>query len=460
MLSFDDLGRAGHSVTGRAWITNPVRRVLMAVARPYFARILLEIGELDRTRAQRKDTERLDQRILDLEQHGRELAAGQQLGSAFRDELLLAQRKDTERLDQRILDLERRGQELAAEQQLGNAFRDELLHLNRMLDALRKDQMAVNYRLGSIDDQVEERQRSADALHAELLRLGPAFEALRQEQLAAHRRIDGIEATAQVAQVAGIATLQHNLPLAILGTSLVLHDGPYGRFLLRQPDLISDHILSGSFWDSHLKGVIERAGAADRTAIDAGAYLGFHSVYMARYFRTVHAFEPQVEIYRMLCANLLLNNCRNVIATNAALYNVTGHMKLADNAEQEIPVPGHDGGVDYNHIGNAAALAFHWVDAETPSTVPARTIDELGLTDLGFMKVDTQGSDLHVLRGARATIQRCRPVITAEFERELAKIHDTTLDAFHRFFDELDYTLGVLDDRGDGKQIDLLATPR
>lgn len=452
MLYLHDLQRAGHSVTGRAWITNPVRRALMAIARPYFARILLEIEELDRTSARREDAERSGQRILELER-----------------------RENAEGLGQRVLELERRGQELAAGLQFGGAIRDEVLNLTRMLDALRKDQMAVNHRLGNIDDQAEERQRSADSLQAELLRLGPMLEALRQEQMAAsqqlgealetsrqeqlaiHRRIDGIEAPARLS---GIVTLPHNLPLAILGTSLVLHDGPYGRFLLRQPDLISDHILSGSFWDSHLKPVIERAGAADRVAIDAGAYLGFHSTYMARYFRTVHAFEPQVEIYRMLCANLLLNNCRNVIATNAALYDVAGHMSLADNAEQEIPVPGHDGGVDYDRIGNAAALTFHLADARAPSAVPARTVDELGLTDLGFMKIDTQGSDLHVLRGARATIQRCQPVITAEFERELAKIHDTTLDDFHRFFDELGYTVDLLDERGNGKQVDLLATPR
>ena len=234
----------------------------------------------------------------------------------------------------------------------------------------------------------------------------------------------------------------------------------HGRFVLRQPDLISDHILAGAFWDAHLKPVIERAGAADRTAIDAGAYLGFHSAYMARYFRTVHAFEPQVEIYRMLCANLLLNNCHNVIATNAALYDTAGRMGLANSAEQEIPVPAQDGQVDYDRIGNAAALTFHLVDARDPAAVPAVTVDQLGLADLGFMKVDTQGSDLHVLRGARATIQRCRPVITAEFERELARQHGNTLDDYHRFFDEAGYAVEVLDDRSEGKQIDLLATPR
>lgn len=48
--------------------------------------------------------------------------------------------------------------------------------------------------------------------------------------------------------------------------------------------------------------------------------------------------------------------------------------------------------------------------------VPIRTIDGLGLTDLTHLKIDAEGAEYEVLRGARATLQRCRPVITAEIE--------------------------------------------
>ncbi len=99
-------------------------------------------------------------------------------------------------------------------------------------------------------------------------------------------------------------------------------------------------------------------------------------------------------------------------------------------------------------------------DESDPRGVRTRTIDELDLIDLALIKVDTQGSDLHVLKGARATIQRCRPIITAEYERELAKGHGNTLEEYYHYFDEMAYDVQVLDNRGDGKQIDLLATPR
>ena len=400
MSNLQDLQNAGTSRTGRAWLTNPVRRLLLVAARPYFAWMLTEIEHA---------------KLSGLQQ----VESGRQASDAQRHEI----------------------------DQMVSTFREETCGVAQRDDALRKDQMAVNFRLGGLEDQIHEEQQSSKAERAALHCRLQALE-LAMSKDNSPSRSDG-----------NFNTLRSNKAMAISGTSLVVSDGPYGRFILRQPDLISDHILNGGFWDAHLKTVIERFGATNRSALDAGAYLGFHSCYMARYFRTVYAFEPQVEIYRMLCSNLLLNNCHNVVAVNGALYEMPGHMRLADSVEQEIPVPTLNGGLDYDHVGNAAAMAFQVSDASNPTAVAAQTVDQLGLADLGFMKVDTQGSDLRVLRGSRQTIERCKPIIVAEYERELAKHHGSTWEGFHAFFREIGYNVQVLREQDEGKQIDLLATP-
>jgi len=46
--------------------------------------------------------------------------------------------------------------------------------------------------------------------------------------------------------------------------------------------------------------------------------------------------------------------------------------------------------------------------------VRTTTIDALGLTDLGFMKLDLEGSELDCLRGASETLERCSPVVMTE----------------------------------------------
>jgi FkbM family methyltransferase len=429
-VDIHDLRRSGRRATREAWLSNPLRKSFFLALRPYFAAIVRALAStqenVDRTLAVRQE---------DLD---RMLAARQE----DLDRTLRARQEDLDRLSSTTKSL---SEDVTASVRTAAAVTEELKRIGVLIDGLRKDQLASAHRLGSLEDSG---RHDADSLKKEIA------EHLQRQLASMEQRVEAICAPA------GMATLMPNQALAVSGTSLVFSSGPYGRFLLRQPDLVSGHILAGSFWDSHLKPVIERAGRSDGSAIDAGAYLGFHSAYMSRFFRNVHAFEPQVEIYRMLCANLLLNNCRNVTATNGALYDSPGRLRLADSNQQEIPLPMLDGGIDYDRIGNAAALSFQLTGENESNAVIAQTIDQIGLRDLAFIKVDTQGSDLHVLKGAQATIQRCRPVITAEYERELALHHGDTLEHYHRFFDEMEYDVQVLDDRNDGKQIDLLATPR
>jgi FkbM family methyltransferase len=466
MVDINDLSRAGHSTTKRAWITNPVRRYWFLVARPYFAELIQTQSKFSTVVARQEDVDRFD---AALRQHSDDIAVLRQQSDDIA--VLRQQSDDIAVLRQQSDDiavLRQQSDDIAALRQhsadgttslrLSTAMKEEIQRLGGWIDGLRKDQLAWTYRLGSLEDGLDRGREKTEDLKGDLteqiIQIKHQLGALEQQVKAIALHVEAIHAPT------GMATLMPHQPLALPGTSLVLNSGPYGCFVLRQPDLISDHILAGSFWDSHLKPVIERASRPNGSAIDAGAYLGFHSAYMSRFFRVVYSYEPQVEIYRMLCANLLLNNCHNVNAVNGALYDITGYVRLADNECQEIPLPIADGAVDYDRVANAAALAFQLTDESDPKRIRTETIDRLNLIDLAFIKVDTQGSDLHVLKGARTTIQRCRPVIAAEFERELAQFHGDTLDDYYQYFDEMAYDVQVLDNRNDGKQIDLLASPR
>ena len=48
--------------------------------------------------------------------------------------------------------------------------------------------------------------------------------------------------------------------------------------------------------------------------------------------------------------------------------------------------------------------------------VPLRTLDSFALTDVTHMKVDAEGAEYEVFRGATETLRRCRPLITSEIE--------------------------------------------
>jgi FkbM family methyltransferase len=48
--------------------------------------------------------------------------------------------------------------------------------------------------------------------------------------------------------------------------------------------------------------------------------------------------------------------------------------------------------------------------------VPLKRLDDFAIADLTAMKVDAEGAEYEVLRGARETLLRCRPVLTLEVE--------------------------------------------
>lgn len=370
--------------------------------------------------------------------------------------------------------------------------------LTSRVGGLHKDIMAVGYRLASIEDTLSDRaqaeipvQQLAERVHAletaladlrsELPESVHALEtALAELRTELPQRVESLQQVLEremprLNQIESMISsaiqprdpldedatfrLDEGSTLSITGTPFVFASSKYGRFLLRHPDLISDAIMRGEFWDPHLKKIIEETGGPDRVAIDAGAYIGLHSIYMSHYFGQVYSFEPQEQMYQILCANVLLNGRRNVRTFNAALYDRPGYMRLASPNKQEVAVPIDRGEVDYNLIENAAALVFEMAGEDAAGAVRAVTIDSLGLDRVGLIKVDTQGADLHVLESAKQTIARCRPTIVFEFEKHLTKVHGNELADYERFFHSLSYELLVLHTDSEGKQIDYLAKP-
>jgi FkbM family methyltransferase len=345
-----------------------------------------------------------------------------------------------------------------AERRDGRVQRIEDDHLLARAEARRllKEQQALASRLLSLEEELARAHAQGATRDDRLRGIEAAFADLHAEATRREDRFQEIEAALARGRQAPMAPGVATLPFENAGLNLT--SGPYGRFLTIVPDLIGGALERGEFWDPHLKPIIERCADPARVAIDAGAYIGFHTVFLARHFRAVHSFEPQLRCFRLLNANVELNACARVRTYNQPLYDRDLPMELAREDLQQIPLKVHDGAIDYAAIGNAAALAF--VPAEqAEARLRSMTIDELGLEDVGFIKVDTQGCDLRVLTGARRTIALCRPTIAFEFEAELASHHGDTMEDFERFFADLGYDLTEIAHTGP-QQRDYLATPR
>ncbi len=130
------------------------------------------------------------------------------------------------------------------------------------------------------------------------------------------------------------------------------------------------------------------------TAIDVGAHIGLWSNNLAVAFQRVEAFEP-VEVHRDCF-------CKNVLASNV-------HLNPCALGAEEGSV---------NIWSNPTSSGDSWVNGM--GDIPMRTLDGFQIADVDLIKIDCEGYELNVLRGAEETISLNRPVIIVEQKRDMA----------------------------------------
>lgn len=142
--------------------------------------------------------------------------------------------------------------------------------------------------------------------------------------------------------------------------------------------------------------------------IEVGANIGALTVPLSRRCKEVFAFEPQPQNYELLCTNLSTNGIHNVsfypyaIGSENAAVNIPSIVEL-DEAHGVI---GDYGGFE---VGSGKFV------------VEQRTLDSLKAMfgpKVSFIKMDCEGSELEVLKGAEQMIKRDWPLLYMENDRK------------------------------------------
>ena len=302
------------------------------------------------------------------------------------------------------------------------------------VDRLAKEQAALAHRLLSIEEALALRHGDAQSCSGNLTRIDAA---------PGHRQ--PVEP--------GSGPRSETTTVAFDDVGLHLTTGPYGRFLVMTGDPIGGALERGEFCNPPLRPIIERCGDQGRVAIDVGAGIGFHTVFMAHHFGQVHAFEQRIRCFHMLNANLALNGCDRVLTYEVPLHDEEIAMEQTDGARQGLPLSAGGNAIDDVDAG------IYEADRSRVPVMRSATIDSLGLQDVGFIKVDARGCHFRVLRGACRTIAAGRPTIAFEFDAGLARRHGDTLDDIRQFFAGCGYDLTEIAQSGRQQQ-GYLATPR
>jgi FkbM family methyltransferase len=147
--------------------------------------------------------------------------------------------------------------------------------------------------------------------------------------------------------------------------------------------------------------------------VEVGANIGTHTVFFAKAVGVagmVLAFEPQRIVFQTLCGNLALNSLTNVHCYSVGLGEAPGFA--------QIPV------LDYRQPLNFGGVSLGQV--ATGEQVQIATLDSFALPRCRLLKIDVEGMELAVLKGAVETIRRCQPILYLENDRQdrsIALIH-------------------------------------
>ncbi|MFN3704670.1 MAG: FkbM family methyltransferase [Thermoflexales bacterium] len=202
------------------------------------------------------------------------------------------------------------------------------------------------------------------------------------------------------------------------------------RVTLRLPIWVDYNIYTLGFYEAPLVRFFARSLRPDTVFLDIGAYIGQYTLLAAKYAPQgqVIACEPHPESFARLAAHLSRNHLKNAFALQRAVGGQRVERALLCLSDQisdsEITLQPSD---------------------ESFIEVPMITLDEIvhefGLQKVDLVKIDVEGMEGAVLRGAEETLSRFRPLLIIELDRSREEVWGDSPEAILTYLERMGYAL-------------------
>ena len=138
-----------------------------------------------------------------------------------------------------------------------------------------------------------------------------------------------------------------------------------------------------------------------KISIDVGANKGAYTYFLSKLSTEVLAFEPNPRIFPIL---------KSAVPANVKAYQIA----LSDRSGvATFRIPKGKKGLS-NQRGTLSE--FLTDEPYLEIEVETRRLDDYGLSNIGFIKIDVEGFEQHVIEGASHTIQQNKPILLIEIE--------------------------------------------
>jgi FkbM family methyltransferase len=189
--------------------------------------------------------------------------------------------------------------------------------------------------------------------------------------------------------------------------------------------------------DGYALPIILNHVRAGDTVVDAGAFIGDHTIAYCNAVGThgqVYAFEP----------NPLAFECLEYNCSTATLFNCG-----LSNANETV---------EYSRCDNAGASRIIKNSSKDSISIKTITLDSLNLNACNLIKIDVEGYEMNVLKGAKNTIGKFLPVLWIEINSGALAEQGTCANDITAFLSQFNYNITPFPEIGE--QYDILCTPK
>ncbi|HEX2781680.1 MAG TPA: FkbM family methyltransferase [Gemmatimonadaceae bacterium] len=204
--------------------------------------------------------------------------------------------------------------------------------------------------------------------------------------------------------------------------------------------LLRELELRGS-WEPTITALLRRYVPEGGVFIDVGANIGYYSLLASSWVGDsgrVIAFEPLAQTFARLLRHIEMNGAKNVVPLRLACAASAGARRMLTFADS-----------GWSHLATGGTEG-----EQVEATTIDDTIASLNPARVDVLKIDAEGADFEVLRGARRTLEHFRPTVLMETHH----LHrfGATVEMVRDFLHSLDYEISPLTH---DYSSDLLANP-
>jgi FkbM family methyltransferase len=245
-----------------------------------------------------------------------------------------------------------------------------------------------------------------------------------------------------IARMPGANAVYEKLYALLRPADIVLVDVQGSKMYVKPDDsFISSSIINLGVWETEETALFYSLIKPGMTILDVGANMGYYTLLAAKLVGTlghVYAFEPDPGNYQLIVRSARVNGYRNVTVFNKAVADEIGLVKLY----LESTNWGHS--LSAQNVNQPSGF----VEVEQVTLDGLYRAGQLG-KKIDFIKIDVQGAEELVVKGARSVIQKNKPTIVMELEPKRLRNMGSDALPLLRGFETWGYTIRAIESDAD-----------